>query len=194
MTYTTLLELIKSRQSLYPAQMESNAIIPRTDLLKLLELANYAPTHRRTEPWRYIVFEKQKLQELYLKLGNIYKNISFSDYHPAKHEKIIDKHLSFSHVIAICMKRDEKESVPSFEEEYSVACSVQNMLLGMKSLNIIGYWSSPKMCYTQEMKDYLGLSVKDKCLGLLQLGVPRADLPTIPKKQMSDIGEKVRWF
>jgi hypothetical protein len=63
----------------------------------------------------------------------------------------------------------------------------------MKPLNIIGYWGSGKLAYTNEMKQFLKLDADDKCLGFLQLGVPKKGLPDLPKKQMSGIEEKVVW-
>ena len=187
-------ELITSRQSLYPAQMEVGAKIPDEDIWKLLENANYAPSHKRTEPWRYIVFSGEALKKFFAEMGNIYKKITpTEEFKEEKLEKFRKKGETLSHVIAIGMKRDEKESLPVQEEEYAVACSVQNILLSMKSLNIIGYWGTGKIAFTDEMKAFLGLGEKDKCMGFLQLGVPKAGLPDIPKKQISGIEEKVTW-
>ena len=84
--------------------------------------------------------------------------------------------------------------VAVFEEEYAVACAVQNILLGINSLNIIGYWSTPKMCFTSEFKSYLKLNTEDKCMGILQLGVKKPNLPAIPKQLNGAIKDKVEWF
>ncbi len=192
--YLAILEWIKSRQSLYPMQMEENAIIPDEKIWRLLETANYAPSHKRTEPWRFIVFsgaqkdtfiDKQK--EILSELNETGIDIS------AKLKKLDLRKKQISHVVAICMKRDPKEAVPVCEEEYAVACSVQNMLLSTKSLNIIGYWSTGKTAFSPQMKSFLSLGKADKCMGFLILGVAKTGLPVIPKKQMSEITEKVIW-
>lgn len=44
-----LLNIIKTRRSVMPAQY-SNAEISETELGLILEAANWAPTHKRTEP------------------------------------------------------------------------------------------------------------------------------------------------
>lgn len=194
MKYHEIINIIKSRQSLYPAQMDATKTISKEDIWNLLEAANYAPSHKRTEPWRFIVFEGKAKEEFFLNLVNIYKEETKEvDFNATKVEKLSKRASEISHVIAIAMKRDEGERVPVQEEEYAVACSVQNILLSMKSLNIIGYWSSPKLVYSNQMKSFLGLSEQDKCMGFLQLGVPKNDLPEIPKKQMTGIEEKVSW-
>ncbi|MEQ8624598.1 MAG: nitroreductase [Vicingaceae bacterium] len=187
-------QLIQQRQSLYPAQMQAGEKIPDADIWKLLENANYAPSHKRTEPWRYIVFSGDALHHFFEEMGKIYQQITpQEEVNASKIEKFKTKAAILSHLIAICMKRDEKEQVPIEEEEYSVAASVQNMLLSMKPLNIIGYWGTGKIAFSKEMKSYLNLGEKDKCMGFLQLGVPKEGLPEISKKQMSPIQDKVEW-
>ena len=49
-------EIIKSRRSVFPAQY-NNEPIDREEIMKILEAANWAPTHRRTEPWRFKVIQ-----------------------------------------------------------------------------------------------------------------------------------------
>lgn len=187
-------QLIQQRQSLYPAQMQAGAKIPDADIWKLLENANYAPSHKRTEPWRYIIFSGDALHQFFEEMGKIYQKITpKEDFNALKIEKFSMKAATLSHLIAICMKRDEKEQIPIQEEEYAVAASVQNILLSMKPLNIIGYWGTGKIAFSNEMKNYLNLGEKDICMGFLQLGVPKKGLPEIKKQQMSEIKTKVDW-
>jgi nitroreductase len=185
---------IQSRQSLFPAQMQESASIPDEDIWKLLENANYAPSHKRTEPWRYVVFSGQGKKDLFNQIISISIALKPELTHESEKIKKLELRKSIvSHAIAICMKRDSKECIPEFEEEYAVACSVQNMLLSMKALNIIGYWSTGKAFFSPEMKEFLNLKGPDKCLGFLFLGKPKEGLPEINKKQMSSIKDKVIW-
>ena len=50
------LELIKSRRSIMPHQF-SNLSIEDDHINLILEAANWAPTHKKTEPWRYKVLK-----------------------------------------------------------------------------------------------------------------------------------------
>jgi len=43
-------ETISTRRSLFPKQMNGQTV-PTDVIEKMLELANWAPTHRNTEPW-----------------------------------------------------------------------------------------------------------------------------------------------
>ena len=194
MTYKEISELIKSRQSLYPAQMDSSKTIAEEDIWKLLELANYAPNHKRTEPWRFTVFSGEAKKELFQELIRIYKTKNTAEnQNPALIQKLESRADVLSHIITISVKRDEEERIPVQEEEYAVACAVQNMLLAMDSLNIAGYWASPKMVFTEEFKSFLELGEKDVCMGFLQLGVKKANLEIPIKSRQSAIQSKVTW-
>lgn len=65
-------EIIKNRRSVFPAQYNSEAINKET-IQKILEIANYAPTHKKTEPWRFKVMQGEKLADLGQFLADKYK-------------------------------------------------------------------------------------------------------------------------
>lgn len=185
---------IKERKSLYPPQMISGAKIKDKAIWQLLENANYAPSHKRTEPWRYHVFSGESLLAFFDEMIRIYRIMTPpSEIKEEKIKKYRERPKILSHLIVICMKRDKNASIPIQEEEYAVACSVQNMLLSMNALNIIGYWSTGAIAFSEEMKQYLNLEGEDRCMGFLQLGVPQEDLPSFSKKKMSSIEAKVTW-
>ena len=51
-----LFEAIKSRRSIFPKQYNKKSI-KNEDLELILEAANFAPTHKKTEPWRFKVLQ-----------------------------------------------------------------------------------------------------------------------------------------
>lgn len=193
MDYNSTLELIKSRRSLYPAQMDEDKRIPDEDIWKLLDLANYAPNHKLTEPWRFVVFSGEQISTFYDRLFQITSQWFSVDEMRKKNGKFEERKQKVSHVLAIVMKGNEEGKVPIQEEEYATACAVQNIMLGMKPLNIIGYWGTGKAAYSQEMHEFLDLGPNDKCMGWLQLGVPKILPPDASRRQAGDIKEKVVW-
>ncbi len=56
-------DLIKNRRSVFPAQYNDKPI-ERETIEKILEAANWAPTHKKTEPWRFKVFMNGKKEAL----------------------------------------------------------------------------------------------------------------------------------
>src|SRR5690554_7530937 len=59
-----------------------------------------------------------------------------------------------SAVIAICMERQASEKIPEIEEIAAVACAVQNMHLTATAYGLGGFWSTPKLVYTDDMKGF----------------------------------------
>tara|TARA_B100000780_G_scaffold147804_1_gene103291 strand:+ start:3441 stop:3998 length:558 start_codon:yes stop_codon:yes gene_type:complete len=161
-----LFDLIKSRRSIMPNQYNESPI-EEIKLNKVLEVANFAPTHKKTEPWRFKVFKKKSKEELAFFLADKYQKTTekFSKF---KYEKIKEKVNKSSVVIAICMQRDPKKSIPEWEELASVAMAVQNMWLMASDLKIGSYWSSPPIM--KYFGDHIPLVEGEKCLGFFYMG------------------------
>jgi len=190
MKITELNQLIRKRRSIYPNSFVQGKQIPREIIEDLLENANWAPTHRMTEPWRFKVMTGDSLNQLSEYMGAYYQqNIAPEKYSEMKHKKTMKKPLLSSHVIAICMQRDPKESVPEEEEIASVAMAVQNIWLSGFAQGIGMYWSSPKSMYNAA--EFLGLQEGERCLGVLYMGYHESE-ECAGKRQ--PIAEKVVWM
>lgn len=161
-----MLAAIKRRRAIYPAQYNGEAV-SRQEIELVLEAANWAPTHRRTEPWRFKVFHGSSQEKLGEFLGATYKETA-EKYSEIKHRKIIDKPSQSACVIAICYQRDPKESVPEWEEIAATAMAVQNMWLAASELGIGAYWSSPSL--KDHFHKLLPLAEGEKCLGFFYMG------------------------
>ncbi|CAH0477020.1 unnamed protein product [Peronospora belbahrii] len=68
-------ELLAQRRSIFSPNFDIERRVSREVLTKMLEGANWAPTHGRTEPWRFVVFEApDKRLELNQLMAKGYKN------------------------------------------------------------------------------------------------------------------------
>jgi len=182
-------QLIRSRRSIFPKTYNGKEIA-REIIEEILENANWAPTHRFTEPWRFKIFRGDALERLSEYMSNHYlTNTPESNFSEVKFNKTRQKPLQSSCVIAICMQRDPKNSVPEWEEIAAVACAVQNMWLTATAYDIGAYWSSPK--YIEDIGGFLDLDEGQKCLGFFYMGYH--DLPEIPGKR-SPISQKIEWL
>lgn len=172
--------------SMYSGEKISDEIIER-----ILENANWAPTHRMTEPWRFIIFKGDRLKDLSDYLGSYYlKNTLPEKISQQKLKRTKNKALKSSHVIAICMQRDPEERVPEWEEIAAVGCAVMNMWLSCSSLGLGCYWSSPSSALNAN--EFLSLPTGQKCLGWFYIGVP-VEVMTLEGKR-SAIQEKIKWM
>jgi nitroreductase len=190
----TIDEFIKGRYSVYPPNFIEGKQIGREIIEKLLENATWAPTHKLTEPWHFIVFHGEGVAKFYDNMIDIYRKTTPPDkFAQKKIDNWNARKSQVSHVIAICMKRDEAKRVPEIEEIAAVAAAAQNIYLSLDSYGIAGYWASGPTCYTPEMKQFLDLGEEDSCLGFFNLGYPKEDLPK-PVRRRKPIAEKTRWI
>ena len=74
MPIETLNKIIKERRSIYPASYIKKEI-PKDVIEQILENANYAPTHKLTQPWRFTVIREGAKAKLGAELGDIYKKV-----------------------------------------------------------------------------------------------------------------------
>lgn len=183
-------DLIRSRRSIY-TNMFSGEVVDNAIIEAMLENANWAPSHRLTNPWRFVVFQGEGLKKLSEFQGELYRQRSGADFDETKFKKMVDKPLECSHVIAIGMHRDEKERVPEIEEVSAVACAVQNMWITASAHRIGCYWSTGGVTFYEEAKPFFGLGEQDKLLGFLYIGMPKTD--KWPEAKKTPISEKVKW-
>jgi nitroreductase len=171
-------ELIRNRRTIFPEQF-SERKVHREQIEVMLNNAQWAPTHGNTQPWRFNVFMEEGLTTLSQFLGSTYLKLTTEDQqNDAKLGKLIRRPLLASAVIAVSMKRQLEEKVMEIEEIEAVACAIQNMHLTCTAYGIGGFWSTPKLIYTNEMNDFLNLEENDKCLGLFYIGYPAIEWPT----------------
>lgn len=172
-----LRDVIRNRRSIKPEDFKPRKVLD--DMIsEVLNNALWAPTHGMTEPWNFVVFQEEALANLGNFMANTYKAKTPEDqFLQKKYDKFQSRPQLSSVVIAICMKRQPSEKIPEMEEVEAIACAVQNMHLTATAYGLGGYWSTGPMAYSDEMKEYLGLGEKDKCLGLFYLGYPNIDWP-----------------
>lgn len=161
-----IFDLIKSRRAVFPAQYNDKPI-DRKDIEKILEAANWAPTHRKTEPWRFKVLTGTSKESLGFFLAKKYRETDPSPKQ-LKAKKMQEKPTQAAAVIAICMQRDPAESVPEWEEIAATAMAVQNMWLCCTSMRIGAYWSSPSLI--RFMDEFFPLAEGERCLGFFYMG------------------------
>ena len=175
-------EVIKNRRTIYPEQF-SDRVVQKEMVEKILSNAIWAPNHGMTQPWRFTVFMGLGLKKFSDAHGKMYRKNSTSEtFSESKFNTITQRPLKASVVIAVSMKRQETEKIKEIEEVEAVACAIQNMYLTCTAYGLGAYWGTGGETYSDEMKKYLGLSEKDKCLGLFFIGYPSIDWPTSSRK------------
>lgn len=186
--------LIKTRRTIQPADYDRERCVPKHVVEKLLESANWAPTHGKTQPWRFIIIsDKQKLLELGEKDAELYKKLTPADkFKPKRFEKKKAIKAQSDYIIAICMDRQVSEAIPEVEEIMAIACAMQNVHLHATALGVGCYWHSDPSINSKEMIEFLGFKGnKPQCLGLYSIGY---NTKKHPKGYRGEIQEKCTWI
>lgn len=187
--FQTLTEIIRSRRAVFPQFYEPGQI-PDELIDTILDNARWAPNHKKTEPWRFVVITKDKLQILSDFLGEFYKKRTTNEnFDPVKMKKAGEKPLQSAAVIAICIHRSPESVIPAWEETAALACAVQNMWLSCTALEIGCYWSSPEAIY--QMNEFLGLGENESCMGLFYMGWTKHETQATNRKGVQEISRRL---
>jgi nitroreductase len=184
-------DVIRNRRSVFQPQFSGDPV-DDSIIDTMIENANWAPNHKLTEPWRFIVFTGNGLQQLAQGQAEVYKLVTESDgtFKQDRYENLLRKPMLSSHIIAVAMKRDEKKSVPEIEEIGAVFCAIQNMLLTASAFGIGCYLSTGGVTYFDESRALFGLGSEDKLIGFLHVGRIKGALQPGKRKP---VAEKVNW-
>lgn len=180
-------EIIAHRRAVFP-RVYNDKPVSREDIETILQAANWAPTHRKTEPWRFKVVTGKKLIELGEFMAEQYKATA-TKFSERKYMGTKEKYERSSSVILICMQRDLKERVPEWEEIAATAMAVQNMWLTASELGIGSYWSTPG--YITEVGKFVDLKEGERCMGIFYMGHYDAEIPEGVREPWED---KVEWL
>ncbi|WP_066759591.1 nitroreductase family protein [Crocinitomix algicola] len=185
-------DLIKDRRTIYPEQY-SDRKIHKEQVEVLLNNAIWAPTHGLTQPWQFKVFLEEGRKKLSDFLSNHYKsNTAEADFVEAKFNKLKERPMMAGAVIAVSLKRDPESRIPEIEEIEAVACAIQNMYLTATAWGLGSFWATPKLIYTPEMNEFLGIAEHEKCLGLFFVGYPKAEMEW-PRSRRKPIEYFTEW-
>lgn len=167
-------QLMHRRRSVFPAHYTGETI-PEAVITRILAHAITAPTHKRTEPWRFTVFMNEGLKKLAEIQSACYKKVTEADntFKEERYQGLLTKPLQSACIIAVGMKRDEKSSVPEVEEIGAVFCAIENMYLSAAAHGLGCYLSTGGVTYFEEAKSLFDLGPHDRLIGFFHLGVPK---------------------
>lgn len=190
---TTINQLIRKRRSVFQ-QFYTGEKVDDTVVSQMIENATWAPSHKLTQPWRFIVFAGDGIKTLAHKQAELYKKVATADgtFKEDKYNSLLTKPLLSSHIIVVLMKRDEKKSVPEVEELGAVFCAVENMYLTATAYGVGCYLSTGGITFFEEAKELFGMGKEDWVLGYMHVGMPKPGIPDSKRKPASEVVQWVR--
>lgn len=182
-------EIIKNRRAVSPKFLERTEISDEI-IWQMLENANWAPSHKKTEPWRFKVYKGNAKQKLVNEAFEILteKLKTDSTLSALKIEQFKANLEKVPVVIAVILQRNE-EMLPEWEEIAAVSMSVQNMWLTATSLGLGAFWATPQ--FMNLLEPVLNIKEEQRFLGFFYVGQIAMQLPSPGKGAIS---EKTEWF
>lgn len=166
MNTEVLKQIIHARKSSYPAEYIDGDINPSI-IDEIIDSANYAPSHKKTRPWRLRVFQGNEKIALGKQMALLYEATTSSDkFSQRKHDEIAQKAVQAHTMVSIGVNFSKQ--VPDWEEIAATAMAVQNMYLTCAAHNVGCYWASPG--FIHNLKPYLQLEENQECYGIFFIG------------------------
>lgn len=190
-----LCEAIAHRRSLGLARYLPDKPVDPCLVARMLQAADWAPSHKDTEPWRFTVFMGESRRALGRAFGEVYRmETEPADFKEEARRAYCDRVQAAPVWIAIGMapalRADGSLLMTEEEELMAVACAVQNLHLVASAMGLAGMWHSKGLSVHPRIARFLGLEPPSRLLGFFYCGWPAAAWPAGERRPLS---EKVRW-
>lgn len=181
-----VLEAIRTRRSIGKVGPER----PPKELIEhVLEAATWAPTHHKTQPWRFFVLTGRAREAL----GDVMAECKAAHVSGPKAESKVEKArkkpLRAPVVIAVAVQPAlDDDDVVEIEEIAATAAAVENMLLAAHAMGLGAMWRTGDACYDVKMQEFFGLREPARLLGFVYLGYPAMSPPRatrIPAEELT---------
>ena len=181
---------IQQRRSFGVKELKPDPV-PREYIELMLEAANWAPTHGRTEPWRFTVYMGEGRRALSEALGEAYRlGTPANRFDPAGQAAQRAKVWNAPVWISVGMAPGANPKIPEIEEIMAVASAVQNAQVVGASLGLGSKWTSGLTAVHAHTTRFVGLEPPAQLLGFLYVGWPAIPWPEGTRRP---VAEKVRW-
>jgi nitroreductase len=170
-TWAAVAGTIRARRS--NLNVDPERPVAREVIDELIELANWAPNHWRTNPVRYVVVTgaaRARLGELAASLVAKRPNVQ---------EAMVERQRGQfvrAPVVLIVASIPDADRIKNFENTYTVAAAVQNLMLGATAAGLASAWRSGAAMtdadVSPEIKKAVGLDPADEIVAFVYLGHP----------------------
>lgn len=168
------MDVFKAIQTRRSHSVVTDTPVPKEMVENILSMAVWAPTHRRTEPWRFHVFMGKGRDALF--------KATCLD----APENIAQKVYRAPVIIAVTTAIDQAEKkVPLWEEEAATAAAIQNIGLAAHGYGLAGIWRTGKFTTFVHVQRLLNVDTHrgDRIMGFFYMGYPDAAKPATARLQ-----------
>lgn len=170
--------LIRSRRTIHLFEPEP---VPEAVVLRALDLSRWAPNHRLTEPWRFVLLGPETARavaDLNAELVAEQRGESAGEAKRARWRAIP------GWLVVTC--RRSEDPVREREDYAACACAIQNLQLYLWSEGVGTKWTTGPVTRTARFYELLGLDAEhETVVSMLWYGTPTA----VPATQRRPLGE-----
>lgn len=188
-----VLEAIRTRRTVreFTDKPVSNDVLET-----IIEAATWAPNHRQTEPWRFVVLSKDgETRELVARIVHdwTYENVRNPDPQrrvnssAAAQKEILDAP-AFMYVYSVEGPNDDVTR----ENYAATACAVQNLMLAAHSLGLGVGWTTGRPCLA-DVEATIGAEPDWAIVGALFIGYPLVKSVGKLEAERAPVGDVTTW-
>ncbi len=164
-SFDELSELIRSRRT--NLFVDRDRAVPVAIIEQLCELAQWAPNHKRTWPWRFALFTG----DARLRLGQAFVadmiERNFGD--EGKRTKTLTKYTRTPAILVVGATADDNESRHD-ENRDAVAAGIQNLMLAATTLGLATYWGTAPLIDSARVLDLCNFEHDVRIVNVMYLG------------------------
>lgn len=187
-TVVMLSNAIKTRRSFSLKELSPESL----DLglvAQMLEAANWAPSHGKTEPWRFVVYSGEARQIIGEAFGVAYRRLNQGRSYAEAGERG-QRERVWQAPVWIALGMQPNPRLPEWEELVAFGSAVQNMQLMASALGLASKWTSGACAIHPYVAEVVGFAPETQLYGFLYVGHPAVSWPEGKRRALA---EKVRW-
>lgn len=164
--YEIVSAVIRARRT--SLAVNTSRVVPISVVEELCQLAQCAPNHKRTAPWRFALAAGTRRNDL----GEIVARTLLAAGHTEERvARTATKYLRAPTVVIVGSASGDSE-LRSAENRDAVAAGIQNMLLAATALGLSSHWSSCPLEAHDDVAEFCGFESGTSILAAIYFGWP----------------------
>lgn len=152
--------------------VQPDRAVPHELVEQLCELAQWAPNHKRTWPWRFALAEGDARAELGERIADA---MAARDDPPDKVAKARTKYLRTPATLIVGSAPGDS-ALRTAENRDAVAAGIQNLMLGATAAGLATYWGSCPKGANDVVAEWCGFEADTHVAALIYLGWASTDV------------------
>ncbi|WP_075341789.1 nitroreductase family protein [Tenacibaculum agarivorans] len=189
MNFEEITKLIRERKTTYAYDFSDQKVDKET-IEAVVSNALWAPTHKLTQPWRFVVLQGKHQQELGEFMAEYYRRLYSEEDFPNDRYEATKRYAENATLLALIFQPSKRAQLPEWEEVAAISCAVQNMWLSCTALDIGCYWDTAGA--TMEYGKRIALDEGERFLGIFFMGHLKDEIES-GNRRRKPLSKKLSW-